>query len=363
MSIELVMPSNHLTHCRPPLLLPSIFPSLRVCFNESALRIRWPEYWSFSFSISPSNEYSRLISFSMGWLHLLPVQGTLKSLLQHHGSEASILRHSAFFMVQLSHPWDYWKNHSFDWFFRPIITHAEAEERHRPLAPWQMDIQQNWTGWEDRVGKHCLPQCSSWQTVCAQRPALDELWAGSHAWDDRISHWPWSPSARQTPVSNHTLSISSWKAPRSVTSNMPCLDSGLTSSSLHFLTPWPPWSSQKPTALDIACFPSPPRPAFLQPYHHLWPSSFSLWPSGLLCLGCPLILEAFPPWFLHHLSQGSSSDSRKSTPTLYQLTAMHSSPHWPYHVPCLFTWLLDSCLTPSGCKFHKDRNQIYFVHW
>ena len=104
MSIELVMPSNHLTHCRPLLLLPSIFPSLRVCFNESALRIRWPECWSCSFSISPSNEYSGLTSFRMDWLHLLPVQGTLKSLLQRHGSEASILRRSAFFMVQLSHP-------------------------------------------------------------------------------------------------------------------------------------------------------------------------------------------------------------------------------------------------------------------
>ena len=103
MSIESVMPSNHLTLCRPLLLLPSIFPSIRVSPNESALRIRWPKYWSFSFSISPSNEYSGLISFRMDWLDLLAVQGTLKSLLQHHSSKASILQCSAFLMVQLSY--------------------------------------------------------------------------------------------------------------------------------------------------------------------------------------------------------------------------------------------------------------------
>ena len=104
MSIELVIPSNHLILCRPLLLPPSIFPSIRV-FNESALRIRWPKYWSFSFSISPSNEHSGLISFRMDWLDLPAVQGTLKSLLQHHSSKASILLHSAFFRVQLSHPY------------------------------------------------------------------------------------------------------------------------------------------------------------------------------------------------------------------------------------------------------------------
>ena len=104
MSIESVMPSNHLILCHP-LLLPSIFPSIRVFSNESALRIRWPKFWSFSFSISPSNEYSRQISFRMDWLDLLAVQGTLKSLLQHHGSKASILRHSASFIVQLSNPY------------------------------------------------------------------------------------------------------------------------------------------------------------------------------------------------------------------------------------------------------------------
>ena len=102
-SIELVMPFNHLILCRPLLLLPSIFPSIRVFSTESALHIRWPKYWSFSFNISPSNEHSGLISFRMDWLNLLAVQGTLKSLLQHHSSKASILWHSAFFIVQLSH--------------------------------------------------------------------------------------------------------------------------------------------------------------------------------------------------------------------------------------------------------------------
>ena len=104
MSIELVMPSNHLILCHPLLLLPSIFPSIRVLSSESALHIRWPKYWNFSFNISPSNEYSGLISFRMVWLDLLAVQGTLKSLLQHHSSKALILRRSAFFIVQLSHP-------------------------------------------------------------------------------------------------------------------------------------------------------------------------------------------------------------------------------------------------------------------
>ena len=105
MSIMLLMPSNHLTLCRPLLLLSSIFPSIRVFSNESALRIRWPKYWTFSFSISPSNEHPGLISFRMDWLDLLAVQGTLKSLLQHESSKASILRCSAFFIVQLSHPY------------------------------------------------------------------------------------------------------------------------------------------------------------------------------------------------------------------------------------------------------------------
>ena len=104
-SIESVMSSSHLNLCHPLLLLPSIFPSIRVFSNKSDLRIRWPKYWSFSFNISPSNEYSGLIFFTMDWLDLLAVQGTFKSLLQHHSSKASILWRSAFFIVQLSHPY------------------------------------------------------------------------------------------------------------------------------------------------------------------------------------------------------------------------------------------------------------------
>ena len=110
-SIKLVVPSNHLILCCPLLFLPSIFPSIRLFSNESVLCIRWPKYWSFSFSISPSTEYSGLISFGIDWFHLLAVQGTLNSLLQHHSLKASILQRSAFFIVQLH---DYWKNNSFD---------------------------------------------------------------------------------------------------------------------------------------------------------------------------------------------------------------------------------------------------------
>ena len=113
MFIESVMSSNHLILCCP-LLLPSIFPSIRVFSNESGLRIRWPKYWSFNFSISPLKEYSGLISFRVDWLYLFAVQGTLKHLLQHHRSKASILRHSAFCIVQLTSIHDYWKNHNFD---------------------------------------------------------------------------------------------------------------------------------------------------------------------------------------------------------------------------------------------------------
>ena len=115
MSIELVMPSTHFILCCPLLYLPSIFPSIRVFSNESALHIRWPKYWSFSFSISPSNEYSGLISFRMDWLDLLSVQGTLKSLLQHHSSKSSILRCSPFCIVQLSHPYMTWQD-------RPLLA-------------------------------------------------------------------------------------------------------------------------------------------------------------------------------------------------------------------------------------------------
>ena len=105
MSTQSVTPSNHLILCHPLLLPPSIFPSIRIFSNELVLRIRWPKYWSFSFSISPSNEYSGLISFRMDWLDLLAVQGTLKRLLQHHSSKASVVQRSAFFIVQLLHPY------------------------------------------------------------------------------------------------------------------------------------------------------------------------------------------------------------------------------------------------------------------
>ena len=116
MSIELVMPFNHLILCHPLLFPPSIFPSIRVFSHESVLHIRWPKYWSFSFSISPSNEYSGLIYFKIDWLDLLAIQGTLKSFLQHHSSEASILQCSAFFMVQFSCPYmTTGKKHSFDY--------------------------------------------------------------------------------------------------------------------------------------------------------------------------------------------------------------------------------------------------------
>ena len=121
MSIELVMPSNHLTLCCPPLLL-SIFPSIRFFSNESALLIRWPNYWSFSFSISPSSECSGLISFRIDWFDLLAVQKTLKSLLQHHNSEALILQHSAFFLVQRSHPYMTYIYHIYLCLFCLIIT-------------------------------------------------------------------------------------------------------------------------------------------------------------------------------------------------------------------------------------------------
>ena len=114
-SIESVMPSNHLILCHPLLLLPSVFPSIRVFSNESALRIWWPKYWTFSFNISPSSEHLGLISFRMDWLDLLAIQGTVKSLLQHHSSKASILQRSAFFIVPtLTSIYDYWRNHSLD---------------------------------------------------------------------------------------------------------------------------------------------------------------------------------------------------------------------------------------------------------
>ena len=121
MSIELVMPSNHLNLCRPLLLLTSIFPSIRVFSHESALRIRWPKYWSFGFNISLSNEHPGLISFRMDWLDLLAVQGTLKSLLQHHSSKASIIWHSAFFTVQLLYPY-MTTGKTIAWLDGPLLT-------------------------------------------------------------------------------------------------------------------------------------------------------------------------------------------------------------------------------------------------
>ena len=137
MSIESGMLSNHLIFCRPLLLLPSIFPSIRVFSNESVLHIRWPKYWSFSFTISLSSEYSGLISFRMDWLDLLAVPGTLKSLLQHHSSKASILRHSAFFIVQLTHPYmttgwtfvDKVMSLLFNKLFRLVITFLPSSKR------------------------------------------------------------------------------------------------------------------------------------------------------------------------------------------------------------------------------------------
>ena len=131
MSIDLVMPSSHLILCSPLLLLVSIFPSIRVFSNELALCIRWPKYWSFSFSISPSNEYSGLIFFRTDCSDLLDIQGTLKSLLQHHSLKASILQCSAFFMVQLTSVHDYWKNHSFDYmnFVVKVMSLLFSEEK------------------------------------------------------------------------------------------------------------------------------------------------------------------------------------------------------------------------------------------
>ena len=121
MSIKLVMPSSHLIHCCPLLLLPPIPPSITVFSNQSTLHMRWPKHWSFSFNISPSNEHPGLVSFRMDWLDLLAVQGTLKSLLQHHSSKVSVLRYSAFFTVQLSHPY-MTTGKTTAWLNRPLLT-------------------------------------------------------------------------------------------------------------------------------------------------------------------------------------------------------------------------------------------------
>ena len=133
MSIESVMPSNHLILCHSLLLLPSIFLSFRVCSNESALRIRWSKYWSFSFNISPSNEHSGLSCFRMDWFALLAVQGTLKSLLQHHSSKASIILHSAFLIFQLSHPY-----RRRQWHPTPVLLPGKSHGRRSLVgrSPW-----------------------------------------------------------------------------------------------------------------------------------------------------------------------------------------------------------------------------------
>ena len=149
------MPSNHLILCHPLLLQPSIFPSVRVFSNESALCIRWPKYWSFSFNISPSNEYPGLTYFRMGWLDLLAVQGTLKSFLQHHSSKASILRRSAFFIVQLSHPYMTTA--------RLVITFLPRSKR--LLISWlQSPSAVIFRAPKNRVSHcfHCFPICLPW---------------------------------------------------------------------------------------------------------------------------------------------------------------------------------------------------------
>ena len=154
MSIELVMPSNHHNLCRPLLFLPSIFPSIRVFPNESALHIRWPKYWSFN--ISPSNEHPGLISFRMDWLDLLAVQGTLKSLLQHQSSKASILWHSVFFIVQLSHPYmTTWKTRDWCWSWNSntLATWCKEQMRWKRYWCWERfrtggeEGNRRWDGW------------------------------------------------------------------------------------------------------------------------------------------------------------------------------------------------------------------------
>ena len=152
------MPSNHLILCHPLLLLPSIFPSIRVFSNNSALPIRWPQYWSFSFNISPFNEHPGLISFRMDWLDLLAVQGTLKSLLEHHSSKVSILRCSAFFIVQLSHPlWcakycikkEQWWDHDIAVYWRNPTSHLETSEPVSLYKGLQPPDAKSWLIWKD----------------------------------------------------------------------------------------------------------------------------------------------------------------------------------------------------------------------
>ena len=161
MSIESVMPSIHLILCHTLLILPSIFPSIRVFSNESVLHIRWPNYWRFSFSINPSNEYSRLISFRIDWFDLLAVQGTLKSLLQHHNSKASILQCWAFFMVQLSHPYMAYKA-DFSSLAAQAVKNLPAKQK-----TWVQSL-----GQEDPMEKgiETHPSILAWETPWAEVP-------------------------------------------------------------------------------------------------------------------------------------------------------------------------------------------------
>ena len=192
MSIESVIPSNHLILCCS-LLLPSIFPSIRVFYNESALHIRWPKYWSFSLSINPSNEYTVLISFRMKWLDLLTVQGTLKNLLQHHSSKASIIWHSAFFMVQLSHPYiTIGKTIGCHFLLQGIFT-TQGSNLHR-LLHWRADFlvlvpsgksryiqtqscpQSDVVCWLSNSLKSCAISKSLWYLQCSQFLSLIICW-------------------------------------------------------------------------------------------------------------------------------------------------------------------------------------------
>ena len=170
MSVELVMPSNHLFLCHPLLLLPSIFPSIRVFSNELALCIRWPKYWSFSFSINPSNEYSGLISFRIGWFDLLAVQGTLKSLLQHHSLKASVLQHSALFMVQLLYPY---------MTTGKTIALTRRTFVDKVMGPWCGSMSGLWCGW---ATYNQLKDLRTKIGVFLKKNSASSLWWRNSAW-------------------------------------------------------------------------------------------------------------------------------------------------------------------------------------
>ena len=163
MSTESVMPSNHLINCHPLLLLPSVFPSIKVFSNESVLHIRWPKYWSFSFSSNPSDEYSGLISFRTDWLDLLAVQGTLKSLLQHHSSKASILQHSAFFIVQLSHPY--------------MTTRKTIALIRQTFVGKVMSLLFNMLSKWNEVSQFCPTLCKTWTVACQSSLSVTNSWS------------------------------------------------------------------------------------------------------------------------------------------------------------------------------------------